>query len=41
MRTYQSSFVARYSRLSSILELDVYQAQQKQREAFEPAEVHR
>lgn len=32
MCTYQFDFMSRYSRLSSILEMDMYLAQQSQRE---------
>ena len=39
MTTYSYDFISRYSRLSSILELDSYLAQQTQREAFLAREV--
>jgi len=39
MRAYQSDFISRYSRLSSILEIDVHLAQQTLRQAFSGEEV--
>ncbi|XP_076323113.1 ankyrin repeat and fibronectin type-III domain-containing protein 1-like isoform X2 [Tachypleus tridentatus] len=39
MKTYNSSFIARYSRLSSILEMDTMLAQHAQREAFSSSEI--
>ncbi|XP_064627052.1 ankyrin repeat and fibronectin type-III domain-containing protein 1-like isoform X3 [Lineus longissimus] len=39
MCTYQRDFINRYSRLSSILEMDLQLAQQAQREAFSTEEV--
>ncbi|ESO85784.1 hypothetical protein LOTGIDRAFT_235745 [Lottia gigantea] len=39
MMTYQKEFIAHYSRLSSILEMDVNLAQQAQREAFSNEEL--
>ncbi|XP_052266694.1 ankyrin repeat and fibronectin type-III domain-containing protein 1-like isoform X3 [Dreissena polymorpha] len=40
MCTYQPHFISRYSRLSSILEMDTILAQQTQREAFSKEELH-
>ncbi|XP_052780793.1 ankyrin repeat and fibronectin type-III domain-containing protein 1-like isoform X3 [Mya arenaria] len=40
MCTYRPSFISRYCRLSSILELDAILAQQVQREAFSKEELH-
>ncbi|XP_041363678.1 ankyrin repeat and fibronectin type-III domain-containing protein 1-like [Gigantopelta aegis] len=39
MSTYQQTFITHYSRLSSILEMDINLAQQAQRQAFSPDEV--
>ncbi|XP_013792543.1 uncharacterized protein LOC106476429 [Limulus polyphemus] len=39
MMTYNSIFISRYSRLSSVLEMDTMLAQHAQREAFSAAEV--
>ncbi|KAL4240314.1 Ankyrin-repeat and fibronectin type III domain-containing 1 [Mactra antiquata] len=40
MCTYQQQFISRYSRLSSILEMDTILAQQMQREAFSKEELN-
>ncbi|XP_060592854.1 ankyrin repeat and fibronectin type-III domain-containing protein 1-like isoform X3 [Ruditapes philippinarum] len=40
MSTYQPQFISRYSRLSSILEMDTILAQQMQREAFSKEELN-
>ena len=39
MCTYQYEFISRYSRLSSILEMDTYLAQQAQREVSPKARI--
>ncbi|CAG2107116.1 unnamed protein product, partial [Medioppia subpectinata] len=39
LNTYQQTFIARYSRISAILEMDILVAQQQHREAFSSTEV--